>query len=115
MRVHLLRSLPLLFALAGCDDLESKTRLANEKRELARAEVQARLLPLASKGLPTIVPVTLDVRVDQSGKITKCLSNRKELPGCLGTELQHGENASFSFTMEEVAATRKVAQLRESK
>ncbi len=104
-----------LFALSGCDDMESKARDQNKKHEAARDEVRKTLLPLAAKGLPNIMPVTLDIRVDASGTITKCLSNRVELPGCAGLQLKNGENSSFTFSMEEVEETRKLDKpLKES-
>ncbi len=93
--------------MSGCDEMESKAQDSNKKHEVARNEVRRTLLPLASKALPNIVPVTLDLRVDASGTITKCLSNRVELPGCVGLTLKNGANASYTFSMEEVAETRQ--------
>lgn len=97
-----------MLALSGCDDMDSKARDANKKHEAARDEVRKTLLPIASKALPNIMPVTLDIRVDASGAITKCLMNRAELPGCVGQTLKNGENSSFTFSMEEVEETRKI-------
>ena len=94
--------------LLGCDDMDSKARDANKRHEAARDEVRKTLLPLASKSLPNIVPVTLDIRVGATGTITKCLSNRAELPGCAGLTLKNGENSSFTFSMEEVEETKKL-------
>ncbi|HEY3445253.1 MAG TPA: hypothetical protein VGK67_02770 [Myxococcales bacterium] len=104
-----------VLALSGCDDMESKARDSNKKHDAARDEVRKTLLPLAAKALPNIVPVTLDIRVDASGTITKCLSNRAELPGCSGLTLKNGENSSFTFSMEEVEEIRKLDKpLKES-
>ena len=104
-----------ILSLAGCDDLDSKARAANEKHEQARQEVKTALLPGAAKALPSIAPITIDVRVDESGKITKCLSNRAELPGCVGTVLKNGESSAYSFSMDEVAELRSgVKPLKDS-
>ncbi|MGC4119028.1 MAG: hypothetical protein QM765_31570 [Myxococcales bacterium] len=97
-----------ILALSGCDEMESKARDSNKKHDAARDEIRKTILPLAAKNLTHIVPVTLDIRVDASGTITKCLSNRVELPGCAGLQLKSGENSSFSFTMEEVEEFKKI-------
>lgn len=105
--IRVFTALGALALLGDCDEMESKSRAANQQHELARAEVREKLLPLAIKVLPGIRPVTIDLRVNEAGKVTKCLMNRDELPGCVDLVLEHGQNSAFSFSMEEVAEIKK--------